>query len=79
MFNNLFGNMEEAREGGKGGFDFCGCNCLWIFLIILFLCFCCGGKQKNINLMVNPCCLLLAIALLFCCGGISLRPCPPRM
>ena len=81
MFNNMFGQPDDnhCNENNCGGqnngcFNLCGCNCSWIFLIILFLCCCCGGKNKNINFNVNPCCILLAIALLWCCGGISMRP-----
>ena len=44
-----------------------------VLLIILFLC-CCGGKLKNFNLNVNPCCLILMLALLGTCGGLKLSP-----
>lgn len=68
MFNVLFGGgcpNEDAGVNGCGG----GCNCTWIILIVLFLC-CCCGKNKSFSLCVNPCCLILMLALLYCCGGI---------
>ena len=79
MFNGMFnegncggndGNYGHGN-GGCGGGLMGGCNCTWILLIIRFLC-CCGGKMKSFSLCVNPCCLILLIALLFCGGGIKL-------
>ncbi len=67
MFNGMFNDDCGGGCGDRGGN---GCNCTWILLIILFLC-CCGGKMKNFNLNVNPCCLILIIALLFSCGGLT--------
>lgn len=64
MFNGMF------NDDGCGGCEKGGCNCTWILLIILFLC-CCGGKMKNFNFSVNPCCLILILALLVCCGGLT--------
>lgn len=73
MFNGLFNDGDCGGGCEKGG-CFGGCNCTWILLIILFLC-CCGGKMKNFHLNVNPCCLILVVALLFCNGGLSIGGC----
>ena len=72
MFNGMF---NDGGCGGEHGGNVCfgGCNCTWILLIILFLC-CCGGKMRNFNLNVNPCCLILILALLVCCGGLKIGP-----
>ncbi len=77
MFNGMYNDGDCG--GGCGGDKintgcFGGCNCTWILLIILFLC-CCGGKMKSFNLNINPCCLILIVALLFCTGGISMGNC----
>ena len=80
MFNGMFNDGGCEGGGNYGGNNsgcgcgmFGGCNCTWILLIILFLC-CCGGKLKNFSLCVNPCCLILWIALLFCSGGMKIGP-----
>lgn len=73
MFNGMFNDGDCGGGCEKGG-CFGGCNCTWILLIILFLC-CCGGKMKNFHLNVNPCCLILVVALLFCNGGLSIGGC----
>ena len=80
MFNGMFndGGNDCGNYGGNGNGG-CGCglfgggNCTWVLLIILFLS-CCGGKLKNFSLCVNPCCLILLIALLFCSGGMKIGP-----
>mgnify|MGYP003218029038 FL=1 len=66
MFNGLFGGGCPNEDAGVNG---CGGDCTWIILIVLFLC-CCCGKNKSFSLCVNPCCLILMLALLYCCGGI---------
>ena len=71
MFNGLFNDGSCGCTGDNGCTG--GCNCTWVLLIILFLC-CCGGKLKNFNLNVNPCCLILMLALLGTCGGLKLSP-----
>lgn len=71
MFNGMFNDGNCGGGCGENNTCFGGCNCTWILLIILFLC-CCGGKMRNFNLNVNPCCLILIVALLFCCGGLKL-------
>ena len=79
MFNGMFndggcdGGNYGGGNGGCGGGMFGGCNCTWVLLIILFLS-CCGGKLKNFSLCVNPCCLILLVALLFCSGGMKIGP-----
>ena len=64
MFNGLFGGGCPNEDAGVNG-----CGGTWIILIVLFLC-CCCGKNKSFSLCVNPCCLILMLALLYCCGGI---------
>lgn len=64
MFNGLF------NEGCSENTD-TGCNCMWVLLLILFLC-CCGKKIPSFNVRINPTCLILMIALLTCCGGLKI-------